>query len=217
MDEISTYYQIVETAFAKMARYYDLIILPIAVVRERAADLIASGGRLRILDVATGTGAQAFAFARRGHNVVGVDLSDSMIRVAQKKNLHRIVTFEVADATHLPYPNDSFDVTTISFALHDMPLTIREKVLSEMVRVTKPQGRIVIVDYDLPRNRLGRFLIYRLVRLYERDYYTEFIKSDLGGLLRQVGIEIVQSHPVLLGAARIIKGLPSRSTTTEAN
>jgi ubiquinone/menaquinone biosynthesis C-methylase UbiE len=187
------------------------------VVRERAADLITSGDRLRILDVATGTGAQAFAFARRGHNVVGVDLSDSMIRVAQKKNRQRIVTFEVADATHLPYPNDSFDVTTISFALHDMPLTIREKVLTEMVRATKPQGSIVIVDYDLPKNRLGRFLIYHLVRLYEREYYTEFIKSDFRELLRQVGIEIVHERPVLLGAARMIKGLPLKSAMTEAN
>src|SRR6266496_524231 len=167
MDEISTYYQVVETAFAKMARYYDLITLPIRAVREQAADLITGRDSLRILDVATGTGAQAFAFAKRGHNVVGVDLSDSMIKVAQKKNWQGKVKFEVADATHLPYVNDSFDVTTISFALHDMPLTIREKVLNEMVRVTKLQGSIVIVDYDLPKNRLGRLLIYRFVRLYE--------------------------------------------------
>jgi ubiquinone/menaquinone biosynthesis C-methylase UbiE len=207
MNEISTYYQVVETAFAKMARYYDLITFPIRAVREHAADLITGRDSLRILDVATGTGAQAFAFAKRGHNVVGVDLSDSMIRVAQKKNWQGSIKFEVADATHLPYPNDSFDVTTISFALHDMPLTIREKVLNEMVRVTKPHGSMVIVDYDLPKNRLGRWLIYRLVRLYEREYYVEFIKSDLRGLLRQVGIEIVQERPVLMGAARMMKGL----------
>ena len=150
---------------------------------------------------------QAFAFAKRGYDVVGVDLSASMISVAQKKNRDGKVKFEVADATKLTYPNDSFDVSSISFALHDMPLAIREKVLIEMVRVTKPGGTILIVDYGLPKNRLGRWLIYRLVGLYEASYYTEFIQSDLQGLLWQTGIEVTQERSVLLGAARIIKGL----------
>jgi ubiquinone/menaquinone biosynthesis C-methylase UbiE len=206
MDEISNYYRVVERAFDKRAPYYDLIASPISGLRGKVADYIAQRGESRILDVATGTGAQALAFAKRGHDVVGVDLSAAMIRIARKKNRDGKVRFDVADATDLPYPNDSFDVACVSFALHDMPLTIREKVLREMVRVTRLGGTLLIVDYGLPKNRLGRWLIYHLVRRYEATYYCEFIKSDLRGLLRQAGIELDWERVALLGAGRILKG-----------
>ena len=215
MDEVSNYYRVVESAFEKLAPYYDLIASPISGLREQVADCIAQRGDSGVLDVATGTGAQALAFARRGHDVVGVDLSAAMIRVAQKKNRDGKVRFDVADATDLPYPNGRFDVTCISFALHDMPLTIREKVLKEMVRVTRLGGTLLIVDYGLPKNRLGRWLIYRLVRLYEATYYREFIKSDLRGLLKQAGIELDLERVVLLGAGRILKGTKAVAACAE--
>jgi len=82
--------------------------------------------------------------------------------------------------------------------------TIREKALGEMVRVTKPKGTIMIVDYALPNYKISRFLIYHIVKLYE-PYYPEFIKSDLKALLRKSGIEIRKEFPVLLGAGRILK------------
>jgi demethylmenaquinone methyltransferase/2-methoxy-6-polyprenyl-1,4-benzoquinol methylase len=206
MDEIKSYYSLVEAAFGKLAPYYDLICLPISGLREQVANILTSTTALRVLDVATGTGAQAIAFAKRGHYVTGIDLSAAMIRIAQSKRKVENLNFEVGDASHLPYPNDSFDVSCISFALHDMPLPIRQKVLAEMLRVTKTQGTIIIVDYGLPRNRLGSFLIYRLVRLYERPYYSEFIKSELQNLLQETGIEILEDCPVLFGAARIVRG-----------
>jgi hypothetical protein len=74
-----------------------------------------------------------------------------------------------------------------------MPLTIREKVLKEIVRVTRPDGTIVIVDYALPENQVGRFLIYHLIRLYEGKYYAQFMESDLEALLRKTGVEITGS------------------------
>lgn len=76
-----------------------------------------------------------------------------------------------------------------------------------MVRVTKPKGIIVIVDYALPKNKIGRFLIYRFVKSYESRYYPEFIKSYLEVLLRKSGIEIEKERSVLLGAGRILKGI----------
>jgi ubiquinone/menaquinone biosynthesis C-methylase UbiE len=75
-----------------------------------------------------------------------------------------------------------------------------------MVRVTKPKGTIVIVDYALPKNKISRFLIYNIVKLYE-PYYSEFIKSDLEALLKKSGIEIKEELPVMLGAGRILKGI----------
>lgn len=88
-----------------------------------------------------------------------------------------------------------------------MPLAIREKALKEMVRVTKSGGTIVIVDYALPESKIGSFLIYRLVSLYEGEYYSKFIESDLETLLMETGIEIKDKLPLLLGAGRILKGI----------
>ncbi len=91
-----------------------------------------------------------------------------------------------------------------------MPLSIREKVLKEMVRVTKPKGIIVIVDYDLPKNRIGKFLIYHFIALYEAEYYKNFIKSDLEALLNKNKIEIIEKDTVLRGAGRILKGINNK-------
>ena len=137
--------------------------------------------------------------------MTAVDLTESMLAVARKNRLAGLVKFEAADATRLRFEADRFDVTCISFALHDMPLRIREGVMREMRRVTKPDGAIVIVDYDLPRSRLGRRLIHFLIGLYEGKYYREFISSDLDSLLEDTGIRAVAKTSVLMGAGRILK------------
>jgi ubiquinone/menaquinone biosynthesis C-methylase UbiE len=138
--------------------------------------------------------------------VTGVDLTESMLEIARKNDKAGFVKFEIADATHLRFEENSFDVSCISFAMHDMPPRIREKVLQEMVRVTRPNGGIVIVDYDLPRNKIGSALIYRLITLYEGKYYKEFIVSSLDSLLMKTGIEVTEKVPFLFGAGRILKG-----------
>ncbi len=205
-DDEREYYALVKKVFDILAPFYDTVTAPLSKLRARVVDFAGAEKGSRILDVATGTGKQAFAFAEKGYDVTGIDLSAAMLKVANKKNRYKNVKFQVADATMLPFEDNYFDVVCISFALHDMPLTIREKVLKEINRVTKQEGVIVIVDYTLPRNRIGRFLIYHLVRLYEREYYIRFVKSDLKALLRKSGIEVNKERRVLLGAARILKG-----------
>lgn len=206
MDEEKEYYSLTKKVFGILAPFYDAITLPISGLRKRVVDVASPKKGSRILDVATGTGGQAFAFARRGHDVVGVDLTGAMLEVAERKNKYG-VKFKVADATRLQFRKNSFDVSCVSFALHDMPLSVREKVLREMVRVTKPKGTIMIVDYALPRNAIARFLVYHFVSLYERFYYLEFIRSDLKVLLEELGIIVKKEIPVLLGAGRILKGM----------
>ena len=98
------------------------------------------------------------------------------------------------------------DVSCVSLALHEMPLTVREKVLQEMVRVTKPKGMVVTIDFDLPGNKVGRFLIYNFLRLFEGEHYVKYVKSDLKKSIEKAGIVITGEIPVLLGGARIIKG-----------
>lgn len=208
-DEEEEYYSIVKKAFEELAPFYDIVtISPVSSrLRDKVVDFTNARKGSKILDVGTGTGQQAFAFAKKGYDVIGIDLSEAMLEVANRKNKYENMKFEVADATNLPFENNHFDVSCASFVLHDMPLTIRKKVLKEMVRVTKPKGMIVIVDYALPENKIRRFLIYHFVKLYEGKYYLEFIKSDLEALLRKSGIEIKEELPVLLGAGRILNGI----------
>lgn len=205
--EEKEYYLLVKKVFDILAPFYDIVTMPFSRVRDKVVNFTNVRNGSKILDIATGTGKQAFAFAKKGCDVVGIDLSQAMLKVANKKNKYGNVKFEVANATHLPFEDNSFDVSCVSFGLHDMPLTIREKALKEMVRVTKTKGMTVIVDYALPKNEIGRFLIYHFVNLYEGRYYSTFIKSDLQALLKKIGIEIKEELPVLLGAGKILKGI----------
>ncbi len=205
-DEEKNYYSIQKKFWGIFAPFYDIAVAPISRIRERVVSFTNAPEEAKVLDVATGTGKQAFAFARRGYDVTGVDLSEAMLKVATRKNRYGNLKLEVADATNLPFENHSFDVACVSFALHEMPLTVREKVLREMVRVTKAKGTIVIIDFALPQNRVGRFFIYNLVKLFEGEHYVKFMKSDLKVSIQQAGIAIEGELRILLGGGRIIKG-----------
>lgn len=209
-DEEKEYYLLVRRVFAALAPFYDIVAIPFSSVRDRVVNFTNAQKGSKILDVATGTGQQAFAFAKEGYEVIGIDLSEAMLNVAKKKNKFRNAKFEVADATSLPFEGNSFDISSVSFALHDMPLSIREKVLKEMVRVTKSEGTILIVDYDLPKNKVGKFLIYHFIAFIEAEYYKTFIKSDLEALLNKNRIKIVEKDTVMHGAGRILKGINNK-------
>jgi demethylmenaquinone methyltransferase/2-methoxy-6-polyprenyl-1,4-benzoquinol methylase len=208
MDEVTEYYHVIRSAFKKLAPFYDLMAVPVLSVRQQVAELLPDDVKLNILDVATGTGTQAFAFARKGHEVTGVDLSEEMLDIAMRHSSNFEVKFQVADAAALPFSDGQFDVCSISFALHDMPLIIRGQVLEQMVRVVKPDGIILIVDYALPQSEIGKFLIHSLISFYESEYYQQFIRSDLESLFSQAGIVMCEEKKVLMGAACIVIGTP---------
>jgi len=201
------YYSYIKKWFRKWAPVYDLVDIFISGVRDKVVDFTNARKGSKILDVAAGTGRQTFAFAKRGYLVEGIDLSEEMLEVAHRKNNFENAKFQVADATNLPFKDEEWDVSCVSFALHDMPSSIRERVLEEMVRVTKRKGIIMIVDYALPENKMGRTLIYYLIKSYESKYYPEFVKSDIAALLRKSGIQIEKERPAMSGAGRILKGV----------
>ena len=103
----------------------------------------------RILDLAAGTGTSSAALARNGAQVVAADFSPGMIAVGREKYADRSdIQFVEADATDLPFADEEFDATTISFGLRNV---VRPKdALAEMLRVTKPGGRIVICEFSTP-------------------------------------------------------------------
>ena len=207
MGEVERYYMLTERAFNVLAPVYNLMTLPLVRVRDQVVDIVNKAAGSTVLDVATGTGQQAFSFAKHGYSVIGLDINESMLEIARKHNKESLVNFQIGDATHLEFEDNTFDVACISFALHDMPLLMRQKVLQEMGRVTKPDGVIVVVEYGLPNNKIGRALIYRLITLYESEYYKQFITTDLETLLRKTGIKITARHSALLGGVRILTGV----------
>ncbi len=129
--------------------------------RRRAADLAALDPGQRALDVATGTGDLALELARRvapGGTVVGADFSERMLELARDKvvaerGAGRVPTeaqlrFETANALELPYDTGAFDAATVGFGARNF--SDLERGLSEMTRVVRPGGRVVILEITTP-------------------------------------------------------------------
>ncbi|CAB4613080.1 MAG: bifunctional demethylmenaquinone methyltransferase/2-methoxy-6-polyprenyl-1,4-benzoquinol methylase UbiE [Actinobacteria bacterium] len=105
-----------------------------------------------VLDMAAGTGSSTAAFARPGVRLVAGDFSEGMLAEGRKR--HPEIEFVFADATKLPFKAKEFDATTISFGLRNVVDV--EAALSEMFRVTKPGGRIVICEFSKVTNPVLR-------------------------------------------------------------
>ncbi len=217
-EEERAYYSFQRRAWAIFAPFYDpLVFVPFRTLRSEVARIVQIPRGCRLLDVATGTGAQAFAFADRAREVVGIDMSAAMLRIARRKNRFPNVTFQQADAAELPFDDESFDASCVSFALHEMPAGVRERVVREMVRVTSPRGRVIVVDYALPRGPLSSWLAYHVIKLYEGDHYATFVKSDLVALLETGGIEVAERQPLLGGIAQVVVGQRSEAVSRVHN
>ena len=121
--------------------------------RRRAADLAAVPPGGRALDVATGTGDLALELAARvgpGGEVVGTDFSERMLSLARVKSDGVAgVRFEAANALFLPYGDDEFDATTVGFGARNFSDLMRG--LSEMSRVVRPGGRVVVLEITNPQ------------------------------------------------------------------
>ena len=116
------------------------------------------------LDIATGTGDLAMAIRKAcpGARVIGADFCRPMLEVARRNGLPELV---VADGLELPFPDQSFDLVTAAFGLRNMASW--EKGLSEMARVLRPGGNLLILDFSLPTlpviRPLYRFYLHRIL------------------------------------------------------
>jgi demethylmenaquinone methyltransferase/2-methoxy-6-polyprenyl-1,4-benzoquinol methylase len=195
----------VQRIFNRWAPLYPIVDLFARGIREKVFHFTSPRKKAKILDVCTGTGGQAFEFGRRNFEVRGIDLSEDMLKIARRKNRYANVKFEIADASNLPYKDNYFDISCISFGLHEMPNSIREKVWKEMIRVTKPQGKIVVIDWSLPRGKIKKFLFYYFVRVFESKYFPEFVKADLQDLIERIGLKFNGSCEWASGSVKIWK------------
>jgi demethylmenaquinone methyltransferase/2-methoxy-6-polyprenyl-1,4-benzoquinol methylase len=181
--------------FDRIADHYDAMnSVMTAGLHHRWRKRTAERARLRegdsALDVCCGTGDLAFELARHvgpAGTVIGCDFSHPMLELARAKSVERWATtvrFEYADALELPYGDETFDAVTVGFGVRN--LADLDRGLSEMTRVLKPSGRLVILEITQPR-RPPLSIFYslwfdRLVPLLgafagDRDAYTYLPES----------------------------------------
>ncbi len=168
--------------FAKVAPRYDLAnsILSLGIHHFWRRALVRDS-QVRpgdhVLDCATGTGDLAIAFKRVVGDqglVVGTDFCEEMLRVApwKARTKRLVVSFEKADVMDLRYPDCMFDVVSISFGIRNVPNPT--KALGEMLRVTKPGGRVMVLEF-------GQTNISLFAKVYQ--FYSVKILPVLGGLI----------------------------------
>ena len=174
-----------------------------------------------VLDVAVGTADLAIEMLRqeRCHRVVGLDLSAEMMRLgkekADKRGLANKIDFQLGSALAMPYDDGRFDAVTCAYGVRNF--SDLDKGLSEMFRVMKAGGQLVILEFSYPSNRLIRglydFFFSRIMplvgRLISKDptaylYFRESVKGFIWGdemlqHLRQAGFQEAAYKPLTFG------------------
>jgi demethylmenaquinone methyltransferase/2-methoxy-6-polyprenyl-1,4-benzoquinol methylase len=222
--------------FGNIAPSYDLLnhLLSLNIDRYwrwRTTRLVPPQGVAPILDVCTGTGDLALAYARvAGPEVpiVGTDFCHEMLVPARHKTRRsfgsaRIQFFE-ADTQHLPFADSLFQITTVGFGLRNV--TDTDRGIAEMVRVTRPGGRVAILEFSRPRHWLfGRLyqlyfkrvlpFVGQLISRSKENAYRylpasvmEFPDGEaLAERLRGHGLIDVRFHPFTFGIATLYVGV----------
>ena len=173
----------------------------------------------RGLDVCCGTGDQVFYYSKQGITATGIDSSLVMIDIAKRKK-ERLginnIFFHVGDARKLPFEDNYFDFASMTLGMHEIIAQERNKAISEMKRVVKPEGFLVFVDFrvPLPRNIIT-FLIRGIEHLAAKDRYENFQSYiDEGGLLvllKRSGLIPQKTAHLKLGTLLIIKAQNNKS------
>ena len=191
-------------------------------------------GPVRVLDVASGTGDLAIAIARRypGVAVHGIDASRGMIEIGRRKveqaGLGDRVTLDAGDAQELPFPDRSFEAATIAFGIRNIP--DRDRALQEMARVTRPGGRVVVLEAGEPSagltGVLARFYIHVVVpfvgallagaeeyRYLERSIrafppVAEFVRT-----MAAAGLESIETRSLTFGVCNLFLARPADATS----
>ncbi|OGW37736.1 MAG: hypothetical protein A2X58_13890 [Nitrospirae bacterium GWC2_56_14] len=150
--------------------------------RDFLVDAAHLGGKCipRILDVCCGTGSVILTFKERCPDAlaVGYDFSHGMLSRAQEKNRGDTVFVE-GDAAALPFAEDTFDVVTCSHALYELKGETRQTALREMKRVVRPDGYVLVMEHEVPRHPVVRFLFHvRMASMGAKDA-REFVRGGL--------------------------------------
>lgn len=184
----------------------------------------------KVLDIAGGTGDLAAKFSRivgKDGYVVLADINDSMLKVGRDRlmNLGVVdnVKFSQSDAQHLPFPDNTFDIITIAFGLRNV--TDKELALKSMLRVLKPGGRLLVLEFSKPGNPVlskiydtySFSILPKLGKLFADDaesyqYLAESIRmhpdqQTLMGMMDEVGFANTDFHNMTGGVVALHRGV----------
>ena len=189
----------------------------------------------RALDLCCGTGDVSFALARAGAEVTGLDFSGPMLAVAEGRKLKiknekiknsdplAAPRFLQGDAQHAPFPDAHFEVVTISYGLRN--LASFDAALLEMWRLTKPGGRLLVLDFGKPDNATWRSLYFAYLRWFvpvlgkifcgdpeTHAYILESLKNypaqlGVAAKMEELGCRDPQIHNLLGGMMSINVGI----------
>jgi demethylmenaquinone methyltransferase / 2-methoxy-6-polyprenyl-1,4-benzoquinol methylase len=215
----------IQHLFSKIAERYDLANTLLSLGfdswwRRYVSARITRWAPDNLLDVATGSGVLAAAILRRipGARVVGADFCAPMLAIARRRGIKELV---VADGLALPFVDARFDVVTVAFGLRNM--ASYEKALSEMRRVLREGGRLVLLDFSLPGPPLlplYRLYLHHLLPLFagwltgQPEAYRYFGRSIEGfpqgetmlKLLRSCGFANCEAKPLTFGIVTVYVG-----------
>lgn len=160
----------------------------------RKAVIDSISGNEKILDLCTGTATNAIGIAKQKKNteIIGVDLSDNMLKMASKKAKNqgiRNVKFYQMDATYLKFKKKTFDKILLSLVLHELDEELADKIIVEAKRVLKDEGEIIITEWEPSKKRMQR-LLFMPIHYLEPKSYKKFIKKDLYSYFMKYGLEI---------------------------
>ena len=149
----------VSKMFDGVANRYDFLNDLLSLGRTKAwrkvvTSIIGPKPGLKILDIAAGTGSSTRPLVDADADVTALDFSAGMIEIGRKR--HKDIKFVQGDALNLPFEENVFDVTTISFGLRNTSNIY--SALKDSLRVTKPGGKIVIAEFSHPSNSIFRFI-----------------------------------------------------------
>jgi demethylmenaquinone methyltransferase/2-methoxy-6-polyprenyl-1,4-benzoquinol methylase len=223
----------VQKLFDSVAPRYDFLNHLLSLRRDvswrRRAVSELNGVNGWILDIATGTGDVAIEMVRQHPEtkIFGIDFSEPMIRGAHRKILKKgfleTVALSLGDAISLPFRDNTFQATLIAFGLRN--ILNKEQALSEMVRVVKEDGKVVILEFTFPKNRLMRSL-YPIYFRKILPWIGGMISGDRGAyaylpesvskfryaehyeeLMKRAGLKEVRSRRLTGGIASILSGI----------
>jgi len=165
--------------YRKYAGIYDKYVEPFNVaVRQIALKMYPPQKGMQVLDVGCGTGTNLQLYRQAECAIYGIDLSPAMVAVAREK-LGPEADIRMGDACKMPYPADYFDLVTAMLTLHEMDSQIRPDVITEITRVLKRSGRILVVDFHpgpihFPKGWLNKIVISFFEITAGREHYKNY-------------------------------------------
>lgn len=188
-----------ELVYKLISKVYDLLDViyfrdyeksPRKVVLESIAE------QDRILDLCTGTATSSIniAKAKTSVEIIGIDLSNDMLKVAKNKvkraGISNLKLYQM-DATQLNFKSHSFDKVLISLILHELNEELAAKIIREAKRVLKDNGEIIITEWE-PSQQLSKKILFAPLHYLEPKSYRKFIKKDLYSYFEGYGLKIQQ-------------------------